>query len=205
VRGVARVRAWAAAAADPSRLLQRQVRRMGDQHPSPPPGSFARHGAGSWVVPPAVVEGADRIEVGDGVVVMEHATLLAGPSGRIVLGDGVRLAPFASLHSTVRIELGAGVSTSDHVAILDSWGPVAGGALPSPFAAPVRIGAGAYLGAGSVVGPGVTIGDGAFVGEGSVVVDDVPAHAVVYGNPAVVVRAWDPAAARWDRPAPVGR
>jgi acetyltransferase-like isoleucine patch superfamily enzyme len=178
---------------------------MGDQHPSPDPAAFARHGTSSWVVPPVVVEGVERIEVGDGVVVMEHATLLAGPGGRIVLGDGVRLAPFASLHATVLVELGAGVSTSDHVAVVDSWGPLAGGDRPAPGAGPVRIGAGAYLGAGSVIGPGVTIGEGAFVGEGAVVVADVPAHSVVYGNPAAVVREWDAAAARWDRPAPVGR
>ncbi len=205
MRGTARLRGWAAQVADPTRLLQRQVRRWGDQHPSPSPAAFARHGSGSWVVPPVVVDGVERIEVGDGVVVMEHATLLAGPHGRIVLGDGVRLAPFASLHAAVGIELGRGVSTSDHVAIVDSWGPLEDGGLPSPLTAPVRIGDGAYLGAGSVVGPGVTVGAGAFVGEGAVVLADVPAHAVVYGNPAAVVRAWDATASRWDRPAPVGR
>ena len=202
---MSRLRSWAGAVLEPRRLLQRQVRRWGDQHPSPPPSAFARHGRGSWVVPPVVVGAPERVEVGHGVVVMEHATLEAGPTGRIVLGDGVRLAPFASIHASVLVEVGPQVSTSDHVAIVDSWGPLEGGELPAPLTGPVRIGAGAYLGCGAVVGPGVTIGEGAFVGEGAVVVDDVPAHAVAYGNPAVVVRSWDPATGAWDRPAPVGR
>jgi acetyltransferase-like isoleucine patch superfamily enzyme len=43
---------------------------------------------------------------------------------------------------------------------------------------------GATLGAGAIIGPGVVIGSFAMVGMGSVVVDDVPPHGLVYGNPA---------------------
>jgi acetyltransferase-like isoleucine patch superfamily enzyme len=43
---------------------------------------------------------------------------------------------------------------------------------------------GASVGAGSVVLPGVTVGEFALVGAGSVVTRDVPAHGLVYGNPA---------------------
>lgn len=35
---------------------------------------------------------------------------------------------------------------------------------------------------------GVTIGDGAVVGAGSVVTKDVPANAIVAGNPAKIVK-----------------
>lgn len=47
---------------------------------------------------------------------------------------------------------------------------------------------GAFLGARVTVLPGVTIGRGAAVGAGSVVTRDVPADAVVAGNPAKVIR-----------------
>ena len=30
----------------------------------------------------------------------------------------------------------------------------------------------------------------AYVGEGAIVLEDVPAHAVVYGNPAQLTRSW---------------
>ncbi|MGB0383227.1 MAG: DapH/DapD/GlmU-related protein [Ardenticatenaceae bacterium] len=46
---------------------------------------------------------------------------------------------------------------------------------------------GAKIGAGAVLLPGVTIGQNALVGAGAVVVKDVPAGAVVVGNPARVV------------------
>ncbi len=51
-------------------------------------------------------------------------------------------------------------------------------------AKPIRIGNNVWLGGGAVVLAGVTIGDDAVIGAGSVVTRDVPAGAVVVGNPA---------------------
>lgn len=51
----------------------------------------------------------------------------------------------------------------------------------------VSIGSNVYIGARTIVLPGVTIGDGAVVGAGSVLRHDVPAGAVVAGNPARIV------------------
>jgi UDP-2-acetamido-3-amino-2,3-dideoxy-glucuronate N-acetyltransferase len=50
-----------------------------------------------------------------------------------------------------------------------------------------RIERAARVGGGSVLLPGVTIGSNAFVGAGSVVTRDVPAGAIVVGNPARIV------------------
>jgi acetyltransferase-like isoleucine patch superfamily enzyme len=47
---------------------------------------------------------------------------------------------------------------------------------------------GARVGGGAVLCPGVEIGEEAFVGAGAVVTKDVPARAVVVGNPARVLR-----------------
>jgi len=48
----------------------------------------------------------------------------------------------------------------------------------------VTVDEGAVIGAGVILLPGVTIGAGALIGAGAVVVKDVPAGAVVVGNPA---------------------
>lgn len=47
---------------------------------------------------------------------------------------------------------------------------------------------GASIGANSTILPGLTIGENAMVGAGSVVTKDVPAGAVVFGNPARIMR-----------------
>jgi acetyltransferase-like isoleucine patch superfamily enzyme len=47
---------------------------------------------------------------------------------------------------------------------------------------------GARVGSGAVLLPGVEIGEEAFVGAGAVVLHDVPARAVVVGNPARKIR-----------------
>lgn len=49
---------------------------------------------------------------------------------------------------------------------------------------PVVVKKKAFIGIGSVVFPGITIGEGAIVGAMSLVKEDVPAGAIVYGQPA---------------------
>lgn len=47
---------------------------------------------------------------------------------------------------------------------------------------------GASIGANATLLPGITLGEGCLVGAGSVVTKDVPAHTLVVGNPARVLR-----------------
>jgi acetyltransferase-like isoleucine patch superfamily enzyme len=56
---------------------------------------------------------------------------------------------------------------------------------------PVHIGADVWIGARVIVLPGTNIGDGAIVGAGSVVTREVPAQAIVAGNPARLIRYRD--------------
>jgi UDP-2-acetamido-3-amino-2,3-dideoxy-glucuronate N-acetyltransferase len=55
----------------------------------------------------------------------------------------------------------------------------------------VLIKRGASVGANATILPGITIGQFAMVGAGAVVTKDVPAFAVVIGNPARIVRFLD--------------
>ena len=53
---------------------------------------------------------------------------------------------------------------------------------------PTKIEKGASIGSGSTLLCGITVGQNAIVGAGSVVIADVPANAVVAGNPAKLIR-----------------
>jgi acetyltransferase-like isoleucine patch superfamily enzyme len=184
------------------------MREVYEQLP-PVPGAFHRFGAGSWLVPPCEVIGAPAIAIGENVVLLEFSSLrvlgdvTAGP--KLVLGDRVRLTRFVTIVCEVSVDIGDDVASSDGVAVIDTWRDLPGGlgigderlAWPP---APVRIDNGAYLGYGSTILPGVHVGEGAFVGEGAVVVEDVPAHTLVYGNPARVIRRYDPVAGAWEGP-----
>jgi acetyltransferase-like isoleucine patch superfamily enzyme len=186
--------------------VTRTSQRVPDDQVPPPPDAFAAFGAGSWVVPPALVIGAEHISIGTGVVVMEYGRLWAlGASAHLHLGDGVRLARFNTIICGTEVIVGDDVASSDSATILDTWEhplrpSLPAGGVPPPPPGPVIIGDGAYLGFNCTIGPGVRVGKGAFVGEGAVVVEDVPAHSVVYGNPATVTRRYDPDRARWEGP-----
>ncbi len=188
------------------RPVRRTALRDVYEHRLPATREFARFGDGSWLVPPCEVIGPGAVSIGEAVIVLEHASLRVigdhpGPPV-LVLDDGVRLARFVTIVCEVSVHIGKGVLTSDAVTVLDTWrdhGPLgaAPGGLPLPPPSPVRVEDGAYLGYGCTIGPGVRVGSGAFVGEGAVVLDDVPDHAVVYGNPALLTRRYDEASASW--------
>jgi len=58
--------------------------------------------------------------------------------------------------------------------------------LPQP--AGISVGNDVWIGRSAIVLSGVAIGNGAVVGAGAVVTKDVPAYAVVAGNPATIIR-----------------
>ncbi len=90
------------------------------------------------------------------------------------------------------VSIGANVTLGNHVMVLQNtvishdtvvgnFTAIATGVCVSGFC---KIGTNCYIGSGATVRDGVRIGDRALVGIGSNVVADVPADAVVMGNPA---------------------
>ncbi len=60
------------------------------------------------------------------------------------------------------------------------------------WAKPVTIGNNVWIGGNVTILPGVHIGDNSTIGAGSVVTKDVPANAIVGGNPAKLIKTINP-------------
>ncbi len=135
--------------------------------------------------------------IGEGTQVWQHTVILAGASiGRdcnlnahcfvendVVIGDRVTLKCGVYLWNGMRV--GDDVFIGPNATFVNDKYPRSK-QYPSAFL-PVTIGKGASIGANATVLGGVTIGEGAMVGAGAVVTRDVPAGALVVGNPARIV------------------
>lgn len=155
------------------------------------------------IFPPALIIGHHLIHVGERVVIHPGAFIsvvdeLEGRryDARLVIGDRVRIGFDMVIACCGEIVIEDDVLTADRVYIGDTYHeyrdvtrPVSLQGLGDPR--PVRIGAGAFLGVNSAILPGVTVGEGGYVAANSVVTNDVPAHSLVVGNPARVVRRWN--------------
>jgi len=182
-------------------------RRVGRDLRPPLPSKFAAFGDGAVVVPPARVNGAEHIEIGDGVVILEYAWLAVFPqpglpAPRLRIGRGTHIGRSCHIACVGEVTIGEEVLTADQIFIADTYHafenpqlPISQQGVADPK--PVVIGPGAFLGIRSAVLRGVTIGENAYVAAGAVVVDDVPPRTVVAGNPARPVRAYDDAAKAW--------
>ena len=67
----------------------------------------------------------------------------------------------------------------------------------------ISIGDGSWIGANCVITQGISIGKNVVVGGGSVVTKDIPDYCVVVGNPARIVKKYDPATETWSKPVEV--
>jgi acetyltransferase-like isoleucine patch superfamily enzyme len=181
---------------------------------------FAAFGASSAICWPVnALYGERHIALGSGTIIGPHAALSVGtmpdqvltlpaPDGvGIRIGDRCLIGRGSGVVAHASIEIGDDVFTGHHVYVTDAnhgyedVGTPIGRQFGEPR--PVSIGAGSWLGHGSIVLPGARIGRHVVVGAGSVVTGELPDFCVAVGNPARVIRRYDPATGWTDvRPSP---
>lgn len=140
------------------------------------------------------------ITIGARSIVM-HGAVLHVYNFRGIPHSGIRIGEDCLIgeHSIIRgqggVTLGARVFTSPHSQIIavdhvfdDPGRPFSEQGITAQG---VCIGDDVWIGAGAIITDGVTIGPGAVVAAGAVVTKDVPAHAVVGGVPARILRIID--------------
>jgi UDP-2-acetamido-3-amino-2,3-dideoxy-glucuronate N-acetyltransferase len=134
--------------------------------------------------------------IGEGTVIRDFVNLYGCTIGRdskiaafseiqkgVKIGDRCKIEAYAFIPSGVTIE--DEVFVGPHAIFTNDIHPRAVGDWQI---VPTLVKKGASIGAGAVIICGVTVGEGAMVGAGSVVTKDVPAHCVVVGNPAKVIK-----------------
>jgi acetyltransferase-like isoleucine patch superfamily enzyme len=155
--------------------------------------------------------------VGDGSAILEGAVVFAGTTlGRnVVVGDQAYVRERCAIGDDVVIGRGAVVENDCVVgarcriqanAYVTAYSELEEDVFVAPYVVTTNdnfmgrterrlevmkgptIRRGARIGGGAVILPGVEIGEEAFVGAGAVVLRDVPARAVVVGNPARQIR-----------------
>ncbi|MBN8920026.1 MAG: sugar O-acetyltransferase [Rhizobiales bacterium] len=125
---------------------------------------FGAVGEGVEIRPPFFCDYGFNIRVGAGVFLNFNCVIL--DVVEVTIGDGTQIGPavqiYAADHPRDPAQRRSGVE----------------------FGRPVRIGRNVWIGGGAIILPGIVVGDDAVIGAGSVVTKDVPAGAIVRGNPA---------------------
>ncbi|QHN04319.1 acyltransferase [Granulicella sp. WH15] len=142
-----------------------------------------------------------KIHVGSTILtIREHAGIRYQP--KIGIGNDVYIGRYIFLAAIGEIRIGDGCVLSDYVYINDaahglhpSAGPIMKQALESK--GPIRIGRNCFLGYRAAVLPGVTLGEGCVVGINAVVTRSFPAHSMLAGVPAKVIRTFDHSTQTW--------
>jgi acetyltransferase-like isoleucine patch superfamily enzyme len=135
-----------------------------------------------------------KAQIGDGTRIWAFVNILDGAVvGRncnicdcsfiekgVVLGDNVTIKNGVSVFEGVTLE--DGVFVGPNAVFINDRFPRSRN--PGWRLEKTRIRKGATIGANATILCGVTVGEYAVIGAGSVVLKDIPAHAIVVGNPA---------------------
>lgn len=108
-----------------------------------------------------------------------------------VLGEGTVVMPKVCINAEVRIGDHCIINSSsviEHECVIEDFVHVSPNAS---LAGNITVKKGAHIGLGAQVVQGITIGENAVVGAGAVILKDVPANAIVIGNPGKIIKFRD--------------
>jgi acetyltransferase-like isoleucine patch superfamily enzyme len=142
----------------------------------------------------------NRFELGKLTTIEDFCTINNG-SGDVILGERVRIGIGSVVIGPVKMGNGSGLGQNVFVSGFNH-GYKDASRNSSVQELDIRetvIGDEAHIGANSVVLAGVKIGRRSQVGAGSVVTKDIPPFSVAVGNPARVIKRYNPDTQSWEK------
>lgn len=134
-----------------------------------------------------LVNNGGTLEILGNTTIGYGADIEVFPGGKLTFNGGGSTNINTTIICAEKIEIGKDVMIGRNVTIRDNNGNHFINRAGYKNSRPVIIGDKAWLCEGCTIMPGVKIGDGAIIGAHAFVTQNVPAHAVVSGNPAVVI------------------
>jgi acetyltransferase-like isoleucine patch superfamily enzyme len=164
----------------------------------------------SYGFAPYFSEQDEGLRLGDATGAYDRTSFIVAPGGRVQIGDYTILNG-TYLVCNERIAIGNHCLIAWGSVITDTWGGKGSASLGARRAAlraaaedplrrlppvcaprPVTLEDNVWVGFDSVILPGVTLGRGCVVGCKTIIAEDVPAYAIVVGQPARIIRYLDP-------------
>ena len=141
-----------------------------------------------------------RFEIGKLTTIESYCTINNG-SGDIILGDRVRVGIGSVIIGPVT--MGSGSGLGQHVFVSGFNHGFSDATKNSSFQPldirPTVIEEEAHIGANSVILAGITIGKRCQIGAGSVVTKSIPPFSVAVGNPAKIIKQYNPKTQKWEK------
>ncbi|MEI7982671.1 MAG: acyltransferase [Bacteroidota bacterium] len=142
----------------------------------------------------------NKFHLGDDSTIEDFATINNGV-GDIYIGDRTRIGLGCTLIGPVRV--GNDIRLAQNIVMSglnhnyeDVTKPIS---MQGVTTAPIVIEDESWIGSNSVVLPGVTIGKHCVVAAGSIVTKDVPPYSIAAGNPARIMKQYNPETKLWER------
>ena len=132
--------------------------------------------------------------------VVEDFSCLNNAVGDIVIGDYCRIGPGDTVIGPIRIDNGVNISQNVVLIGLDhNYQDITQGIIEQGITtSPIHIGEHTIIGANVIVLPGITIGKHCFIGAGCVVTQNIPDFCVTVGNPARIIKRYNPQSQTWE-------
>lgn len=121
--------------------------------------------------------------------------------GDIVIGDYCRIGLGNTVIGPIRIDNRVNISQNVVLIGLDhNYQDITQGIIEQGITtSPIHIGEHTIIGANVIVLPGITIGKHCFIGAGCVVTQNIPDYCVTVGNPARIIKRYNPQSQTWEK------